>query len=408
MNIEKLKRQRADKIDAMRQMLDTIEARETRGMTPEERGEYEAMEAAVTSLDDQIGKEERLQELESRTAAPAVILNRTPDSESGFRDFGDFLREVRTNPGSSRLQERATTMGNKESIGYVVPEEYDSTIRAVSPSDAIVRPRAYIVPTSESNPDAPTHLVALDQGGDKGVYSGVKVSWVGETDDRQNAGDPSVRQITVTPNEVSAYIDVSNKLLNNSNQAADLVQRLLRQSIIAAEEVAFITGDGINKPLGFVGHESNVKVNRQTASTITYKDIIEMDAVSVGGLGGDYVFIASRSAKPSLRSLKDEAGNLIWQENARVGEPGTLMGIPVFFSERLPAVGTSGDIVLANLQSYAIKDGSPLAIIVDPYTQLVKGMSRIYAFWNVDGQPLLNSSIKGEDAINRSSFVTLS
>ncbi|MCL2690263.1 MAG: phage major capsid protein [Chitinispirillia bacterium] len=411
-DINKMKRERAEKIAAMRAMLDTAETREDKSMTAEERSSYDALEAKANQLVKDIDEEQRLLNLEASTAtpvAPAVIPEMRKDEEGkmGFRDVSEFLHTVVASPSDSRLQQRTSTMGNMSSIGYVVPPDFDTTIREVSPSDAIVRPRALVIKGNPSSPDAPTNLVALDQSGDLGFYSGVSVFPVGEIEERQQSADPKVRQITLQTKEIAAYIPMSNDLLNNSVEAAPLIERLFRKSIIAYEDKAFLLGNGQATALGFIGHTSNAAAARKSANTITTDDIVEMDALTLDGIGGDYYFIVSKAAKPTLRKLKDDAGQLIWQDGLTVGSPATLLGHQVLYSERTPAIGTQGDITLVNFNAYAIKNGSPLTIFVDPYTMRKFGQTVIWAGWHFDGQPLLNSPIKGEDGIKRSAFVTL-
>jgi HK97 family phage major capsid protein len=107
--------------------------------------------------------------------------------------------------------------------------------------------------------------------------------------------------------------------------------------------------------------------------------------------GGSPVWIANQSCLPQLMGIEDTNGNALWMPNAVGNIAGTLCGYPVIINDLNPALGTEGDLCLVDLSYYYIKDGSPLAIFIDPYSQKVNGVSRIYAFWNVDGQPMLTS-----------------
>jgi len=326
----------------------------------------------------------------------------------GFKDFGEFLQEVRFSPNSGKLQQRAvTTMGDGPSVGYMVPQQFDFTLRAITPQEAVVRLRATVIPAGDP-PDSKITLVALDQSGAKGVYSGVTVNWVGELGPRLTAGSPSVRQIELEPKEVSGWIDVSDKLLRNSAAAGELVSRLLRQAIIAAEEDAFISGPAgaaTGKPRGFLNSPATIAIGRQTVGQITYQDIINMYARR---MRGSYVWLANQTIAPALMQINDTAGNLIWQPSARDGAPSTLLGLPLVENQRQPAIGAKGDLMLVDLSYYAIKDGSPLSIFIDPYTQKVNATTRIYAWWNVDGAALLNGPLTLEDKVTTvSPFIAL-
>lgn len=406
-DIMKMKRDRQGLVQQMRALLDAAEARSDKKLTAEEETRYNDLNTQVTSLTAEIEREERQQQLEAGNTPAA------PAGPNEIRDFGEFLAEVRFCPGSAALQSREVgkgerrdmSMGSGPSAGFLVPDQFDRTIRQVEPDQAIFRPRAMVIPAGDP-PDSAMNLISLDQSNSLGVYSGVTVQWINEVGTRQDAGDPKVRQIKIEPNEVSGYIDVTDKLLRNSAAAGALVEKLLRGAIIGAEENAFYTGSGVGKPLGIIGHGATKSITRTTATTVVYADICAM--FSAAKFGGRFVWIASPTVLPKLMILKDEAGNLIWQPNARDGAPNTLLGIPLLFNDQSPVLGNEGDLAFVDLGYYAIKDGSPLAIFMDPYTQKVNGVTRIYAFWNVDGQPMLSTPLllrDGETTV--SPFVVL-
>ncbi|GBU21073.1 hypothetical protein R80B4_00962 [Fibrobacteres bacterium R8-0-B4] len=419
MDVMEMKRKRQGVIDEMRAMLDKAAA-EGRTLNADEDTRFKELEAECDRRSADIQRAERTNALAlemSGNAPPpvagggAAVAAAAGEPEGrglDFKSFGEFLQEVRFNPSSAKLQTRdVTTMGDGPGVGYMVPQQFDFTLRAISPQEAAVRPRATVIPAG-APPDAAITLVALDQSGSKGVYSGVTVNWVGELGPRLTAGNPTVRQIELKPNEVSGWIDVSDKLLRNSEAAGALVSRLLRQAIISAEEHAFISGPagtGTGKPRGFLNSPATIAIARETVGQITYKDIINMFARR---MRGNYVWLANQTIAPALMQIKDTAGNLIWQPSARDGAPGTLLGLPLVENERQPAIGAKGDLMLVDLSYYAIKDGSPLSIFIDPYTQKVNATTRIYAWWNVDGQALLNSPLTLEDGVTTvSPFVAL-
>ena len=69
-------------------------------------------------------------------------------------------------------------------------------------------------------------------------------------------------------------------------------------------------------------------------------------------LGSRAVWIASPTCETQIVPMKDDASGLVWQPNAREGEPTTMLGLPIFWYERMPALGTKGDLALVNLDYY--------------------------------------------------------
>lgn len=400
MNVEKLKRDRVAAVESMKAIQAAVDARSDSVITAEEKAAFNDLRSKVDSIDESILRAEYLAKQEE-----ALALRADPvASEERAKSFGEFICRFLKDPTSPRLNTRDTIMGNPGQAGLFVPPEFSDTIHAVDPSEAIVRPRATVI-AGGASPDATFKLAAFDQSGTNGVYGGVTLGWPGEVGDRPPAGDIKLNEVTFEPQPLVGYIDISKQLLDNSSAAGQFAETQMRLAGIAKEEQAFLTGSGVLRPVGLINHPSNATVTRENAGEVSYEDVVNMLAVSA--YGSNFVFIASKTALPQLVALKDTAGNPIWHFSAQDSVPNTLMGYPVYFSERNPVVGTAGDVVLADLSKYIVRDGSGMRLFLDPYTRAVNNMTRLYFSWNVDGKPWLTSPIKGEDGVNRSPFVTL-
>ena len=114
----------------------------------------------------------------------------------------------------SRLDElyekREQTMGVGSGGGYALPEQFDSTLREVVAQESIVRPRATVIPAGDP-PDAKLNFPALDQTSGENMYGGVQVVHTGEGVTLSET-DAKLRQVTLEPKEISAYIVITDKL----------------------------------------------------------------------------------------------------------------------------------------------------------------------------------------------------
>jgi HK97 family phage major capsid protein len=398
MNLQEMKRKRAELIANMRKLLDACEGRSDKKFTDDESRQYQGMETELADLVVRIEREEKLAAAEqsARTQDPANQ-DRNANQDSEFRTLGDFLQCCRFNPGDSRLvgvdsrsEKRDLQLTSGTGMGYVVPPQFDSQIRMIEPQAAIIRPRATVIPAGDS-PEAAYKFLTLDQSGSRGVYSGVSIKWINEGGTRQDAGDAKAKMVELKPEEASGYMDVSDRLLNNSAAVGPFVQNLLRAAIIGAEEDAFYTGDGVGKPHGIKGHACVKTVSRNTASSVKWADIKSMFGAFM--FGGSPVWIMNQQCLPQIMSLEDTNGNALWMPNAALGPGGMLCGLPLLINDQNPALGTEGDLALVDLRYYFIKDGTGLTIFMDPYTQKANGVTRIYVIWSVDGQPMLSSPL---------------
>jgi HK97 family phage major capsid protein len=399
MNVEQLKREKSGLVTEMKSIQAAVEARADKTMTAEERTKFSELRAKAEGVSESIANAEFL----AKQEAESVLRSDVKKTEDRAKSFGEIVCRFLRNPAAMATEERAISLTNGPSAGYVVPPEFDSALRSVSPTEAIVRPRASVIPAG-SSPDAEFSINEFAQGSD-GYYGGVSLNWVGELDERPNAGNVKVNRITFTPYQLVGFCDISKTLLDNSAAIGSFVQENMRRSAIAKEEKSFFNGTGVNQPTGFLGHPSNVRVTRSATGTIQFEDIVNMLAVAIGG--NDFVWVAAKSALPTIVGLNDEAGNAIWQPSAVEGLSGTLLGLPLYFSERCPSIGTSGDIALVSLSNYIIKEGSGATLFADPYTKAITNSTRLYFGWALDAKPALSAPIKAEDGIDRSWCVTL-
>ena len=406
-DIMKMRRELKGKVDEAR-ALHTKAQEESRSFTDEENSKYNDLMTEIDNRKAEIEREERLQReemgsKEERQEDPERL-------EHKWRGgIAEFMRTVLTNQSDQRLQEhRQQAMDVGVMGGFAVPTQWSSEIRQLQPQDAVVRPRATVIEPGDP-PDASLTFPALDQTGARGVYSGVTVQWIGEGQAKPETTS-RLREVTLTPNEVAAYIPLTDKLLRNSQAASTLATTLLRRAIIAAEDVAFLTGPGAGQPLGIINHPATIASPRtgfpSAAPGDNYVDLVNMYSSVMKD--GPLVWIYTPTMLTELMTMTDVNGNLIWTTSAREGEPNRLMGIPAIENERSPVLGQAGDLLLVNLQHYLIKDGSGIFVDSSPHVRFLQNQTVIKAFFNVDGQPWLTAPLTLEDgATQRSPFVQL-
>lgn len=437
--VQLMRETRADAIKKMRAILDLSDT-EARDLSDDEVKQYDGLEAQVADLDKKIAREEALEAREAEAAAvlPAVASGNTPRgppaagrtappgpaASTEFETLSEFLHAVRFNQNDQRLAtlhnefdiRGEQSMGTGSAGGFAVPNQFRDTLMQVDPQDAIIRPRATVIPAG-SPPDAAITMPALDQStGDNSapdnVYGGIKMFKTAEGGEKQES-DFDLREITLEPQELAGLLTTSDKLLRNWAAASSVIERLFRQAAIAKEDHEFLQGNGIGGPLGILNAGATYTVARATASTVTYEDIV--NAVSrLLRRGGSPIWMISQSVMPTLLQLRNPTGSpfngdgsLIFQQSAQPGIPDMLMGFPIQWHERSPALGTKGDVTLADLSHYLIKDGSGPFVASSEHVKFTSNKTVFKIFWNVDGQPWLTAPFTQEGGFQVSPFVTL-
>lgn len=310
--------------------------------------------------------------------------------------FGDFLVKARTNDTGLRdMTRKALSEGTGADGGYLVPEEFMSEIQRVQLEESVVRANGARVINMNSNiMRIPALNMASNASG--AMFGGIATQWSGEAE-AITASAPKFKSIQLEAKKLVGYVESSDELTNDSIVSmGGLLQDLFAQTIGFEEDSAFLTGNGVAKPLGILNAPATVAVTRTTASKVGTVDLIAMLA-RFYRKGGQPVWIINQTVLPEIYKLKDENSNYILAPgfNASISGalPTTIYGIPVIVSEKLPALGTSGDIMLADMRYYLIGDRQRVTVDESIHVKFSTDEKSWRFVTRVDGQPWIDSAI---------------
>lgn len=343
------------------------------------------------------------------------------DPGKEFRGIGEFFASIARlkadgfrDPRLDALQEqREQTMGTGATGGYALPEQFSNEVRLAVAQEAIIRPRATVIPAG-SPPDAKLTFPSLDQTSAENMYGGITVVHTGEGVTMTET-DFALRETSLEPKEISAYIVCTQKLLNNWAAAGAFIGKQLAAAMAGQEDYDFMRGNGVNKALGFVNCAAAVVYSRVGPPAIAFPDCVGMLSRMLMR-GGSLTWLASQTVIPQLCTMVDAGGHAVWLGGRGDGlagaagpMPSQLLGIPLIFSDRLPALGTKGDLSLVNLSYYLIKDGSGPAAASSEHILFLSNKVVFKVVWNVDGHPWLTEplQLEGSTANTVSPFVVL-
>lgn len=435
-SMQEMMQDRADHIARQRALLDTAKT-EKRDFTADEDKEYNSFEAKINALDKQIiregavaEREKQLDEVTKPYRPSAAALGGAPvqaakKDDGGFASLGEMFHALRFGDPKGRIGElkqndnqgggrqvpeafrdqlfsfrNEWTLGGDTGTGGFLPTQFrPDTILQMAPPTAIVRPRATVMPAGDP-PDSKITIPALTQG-TNGVFGGVEVAWIEEGGNKPET-DANIEEITLQPHEVAATTVVTDKLLRNWRAADAFIRTLLERAMVAAEDIAFLTGNGVGKPLGVLNAEGAIEVERLTANEVSYMDVVTMLAKLLPESVGNATWVAHQSLIPQLMTMTDPAGRYIFiQGDATRGIPSTLAGIPIQFTGRTRPLGTKGDLQLVDFMYYLIKDGSGPFIDASEHVLFRSNKTVIKAFWNVDGKPWVIEPLTLEDGVTQ-------
>lgn len=325
--------------------------------------------------------------------------------------FGDFLVKARQRDAGLRdFTKKALGESNGVDGGFLVPEQFMNEIMRERLENSVVRANgARIINMNSNILRIPAVNMASNAAGS--LFGGVAAYWTAEAETKV-ASAPKFKQVKLEANKLIGYVESSDELDNDAiTSMGGLLQDLFGQAIAFEEDNAFLTGNGVGKPLGILNAPATVAVTRTTASKVGTVDLVNMLA-RFYRKGGQPVWIISQTVLPEIYKLKDENSNyiLLPGSNGSIANalPTSIYGIPVIVSEKLPALGTSGDIMLADMRYYLVGDRQQLTVDESIHVKFQTDEKSWRFVTRVDGQPWLDSAITPRQGVDTlSPFVKL-
>jgi len=298
--------------------------------------------------------------------------------------------------------------------GFLIPETLRSELLRVSLESAIVRSRARVIPMETLRVPFP----AIDSTSNvSSVYGGIVAYWT-EEGATLTASSATFGRIVLDAKKLTAYTEVPNELLSDTISSFEaFINQMFPEALAFYEDDAFMNGIGVGMPLGFAstGNAAIVSITKevgQDAATILWENIIKMYARMLPGSLNRAVWIASIDTFPQLATMAlnvGTGGSAIWLNNGTDGPPMSILGRPVIFTEKLPTVGTAGDIMFVDLGYYLIGDRQVMSATSSPHYKFGNDMTAFRIIQRVDGRPWLQSAItpKNNSASTLSPFVRI-
>jgi HK97 family phage major capsid protein len=225
------------------------------------------------------------------------------------------------------------------------------------------------------------------------------VGWVAETGTRAETATPSIDLLTFPMGELYAMAAATQTILDDA--LLDMDQWLageIAESFANAEGIAFITGDGVNKPRGMLNYTIAADpapwgqlgyiatgAAGAFATTNPIDRLIDLTYAPKTPYRANASFLMSRRTVGQVRKFKDTTGQYIWQPSLVAGQPPTLLGFPLYECEDLPDVAAgSHSIAFGDFaKGYLIVDRADVRVLRDPYS--VKPFVMFYVTKRVGG-----------------------
>lgn len=319
-----------------------------------------------------------------RRIRPFVKLS--PTMEQFVKDIKAIAKGEVT---KSALNEGSTTSG-----GYTVPEEFNSEVIRYETEASVVRPRARVWNMTREKWYAPKldQNTTTDSANTGAIdFAGIMFYYPGESGLKVES-EPRFGRVLLTAQKLIGLTAITDELLEDSAvNLANYLVSLFGEGLAYFEDYKFFNGSGTDEPLGLITCTTITSVARKTSTRILVEDIFAMDKNLPAWADRNAVFITTKAGIEQLRliSIESTTSKVVFQENLREGQPSTLMGKPVIVTDKIPAVGTRGDIILADLSKYYIGDRGALQVASSIHDRFRYDETVFRVVKRHDGQPAI-------------------
>lgn len=271
------------------------------------------------------------------------------------------------------LEAKALSVGSDPDGGYLVPDETERAVNTALKDISPIRAIAGVRQVSGSVYKKPFAITGADTG------------WVGETAARPQTNAPTLAELSFPTMELYAMPAATQSLLDDSAVDIDAwLAEEVRVAFAEQEGTAFVTGDGTNKPKGFLTYTTVANASwtwgnigfiaSGAAGAFPGSDpgdkLIDLVYAVKAGYRANAHFVMNRATQSVIRKMKDADGTYLWQPSAEAGKPSMLLGYPVAESEDMPNIAANSlSIAFGDFQrGYLIVDRVGIRVLRDPYS----------------------------------------
>jgi HK97 family phage major capsid protein len=272
-----------------------------------------------------------------------------------------------------RGEEKALSVGVGADGGYLVPPETETEITRLMTAVSPIRAIAGVRQVSGSVYKRPISV------------TGPAVGWVGETAARPTTAAQTLAELSYPTTELYAMPAATSAFLDDA--AVDVGQWIadeVNAAFAAQETTAFVAGDGINKPKGFLsattvaetswswGNLGYVPTGVAGALPASNASDVLIDLVYSlkAGYRQNASWVMNRKVQGTLRKLKDADGNYLWQPAATADGKARFMGFDLVEAEDMPNIAANATPIAFGdfRRGYLIVDRQGVSVLRDPFS----------------------------------------
>lgn len=233
-------------------------------------------------------------------------------------------------------------------------------------------------------------------------------TWVSEQTARPATSTPQLGELKVPLEEIYGLQPVTQRLVDDAGfDLGSWIEGKLTDKFARTEGSAFVSGNGIGKPRGFLTYPTSTVTDATRAwGTVQYIPSGNATAITADGLKdtvwslrapyrqGSKFLMNSNTANAIDKLKASGSGEYIWRSGMQAGSPPSLLGYEVEFDEGMPDVAAGSlSITFGNFKlGYVIVDRAGIRFLRDPYSD--KPRLLFYGYKRVGGGLANSEAVK--------------
>lgn len=323
-----------------------------------------------------------------------------PDDEDGranTKSLGDFLLAVQRGNVKrlNSVYKAALAEDSGATGGYLVPAEFEPRLLEIVEEEALVRPGATVVPMGSRTLQYPILNYGTTPSSSTAFLGGAKVYWTEEAGTLTET-EPTFEMIELVAHKVAAYSQASNEVAADAAASVEgILTNILARAVAWEEDYQFINGNGVGKPLG-IRNADNVliDVDPDTSNVFDFADAVEMRSRLLPQSMGRAVWFMHPAMMTDLYAMEiGTSGANAWAQSLAAGQQEQLLGMPIYWTEKLPEDDNPDCVMLVDRMMYLVGDRAGTQVAFSEHAAFTTDEGTWRVVRRVDGQPWVENSI---------------
>lgn len=226
------------------------------------------------------------------------------------------------------------------------------------------------------------------------------------------ASQPKFRKINWELHKAYVLQYATDEVLNDVGMLNTIIQKSSMEELDFMANYDVLLGIGGDRPVGVLQSSALISVSRAATSAIAHADIVSMWARMLPRSKSKAKWYISSDVHAQLDQLTFTSGSTgILSPYVSYGNDGVMRiyGRPVVETEFNPALGTAGDILLADMSEYLYWEKNAVEAASSIHVQFLTDQTAFRFIYRYDGQTALASAITPANGSSntQSPFVTL-